>query len=122
MWNILVRRREGWSKKRSILSPRNWTMKLPVISTGLVLQLIMTKILNEEQAASRETQLALLHQRILACRLCEQQGYIPAARPLVNGRASDRMMVIGQAPGHRPLAKGGSLSAPAGSTLQKCLE
>jgi uracil-DNA glycosylase family 4 len=97
-------------------------MKLPVIITGLVLQLIMMKILNEEQAASRETQLALLHQRILACRLCEQQGYIPAARPLVNGRASDRMMVIGQAPGHRSVAKGRSFSGPGGSILQKWLE
>ncbi len=93
-----------------------------MIITGLVLQLIMTKILNEEQAASRETQLALLHQRILACRFCEQQGYIPAARPLVNGRASDRMMVIGQAPGHRSVAKGRSFSGPGGSILQKWLE
>src|SRR5260370_23477930 len=122
MWNILYRRREGWPNNRSILTPRNRTMNCAVILTGVVLQLIMTKILNEEQAASRETQLALLHQRILACRLCEQQGYIPAARPLVNGRASDRMMVIGQAPGHRSIAKGRSFSGPGGSILQKLLE
>jgi len=97
-------------------------MKLPAIIAGLVWQRILTKILNEEQDLSRETQLALLHQRILICRLCEQQGYIPVARPLVNGRASDRMMVIGQAPGHRSVAKGRSFSGPGGSILQKWLE
>src|SRR2546427_2352520 len=82
----------------------------------------MTKTLNEEQDVSREMQLAVLHQRILNCRLCEEHGYIPVARPLVSGRASDRMMVIGQAPGHRSVAKGRSFSGPGGSILQKWLE
>jgi uracil-DNA glycosylase family 4 len=70
----------------------------------------------------RQTALELLHRRILTCRLCEEQGYIKSARPLVNGRASDRMMVIGQAPGHRSVAKGRSFSGPGGSVLQKWLE
>ncbi|MBV9230051.1 MAG: uracil-DNA glycosylase [Chloroflexi bacterium] len=82
----------------------------------------MTKILNEEQDVSREAQLALLHQRILNCRLCQEHGYIPAAHPLVGGRASDRLMVIGQAPGHRSVAKGRSFSGPGGTILQKWLE
>ena len=70
----------------------------------------------------RQTALALLHRRILACRLCETQGYIATARPLVHGRAADRIMVIGQAPGHRSVAKGRSFSGPGGSVLQKWLE
>lgn len=70
----------------------------------------------------RQTALDLLHRRILACRLCETQGYIAAARPLVHGRAADRIMVIGQAPGHRSVAKGRSFSGPGGSVLQKWLE
>jgi uracil-DNA glycosylase family 4 len=70
----------------------------------------------------RQTALELLHRRILACRLCEEQGYIAAARPLVHGRASDRVMVIGQAPGHRSVAKGRSFSGPGGMVLQKWLE
>jgi uracil-DNA glycosylase family 4 len=96
----------------------------PAIIKDLAWQLIMTKISNEveEEGGGGEEALRLLHQRILACRLCEQQGYIPAARPLVNGRASDRMMVIGQAPGHRSVAKGQSFSGPGGSILQKWLE
>lgn len=82
----------------------------------------MTKILNEEQADSREMQIALLHQRILGCRLCQEHGYIREARPLASGRATDRMMVIGQAPGHRSVANGRSFSGPGGRILQKWLE
>lgn len=83
----------------------------------------MTKISNEEEKeVSRAEALRVLHQRILNCRLCEEHGYIPVARPLVHGRASDRMMVIGQAPGHRSVAKGRSFSGPGGSILQKWLE
>ncbi len=82
----------------------------------------MTKILNEEQAESRETQIALLQERILACRLCQEHGYIREARPLASGRASDRIMVIGQAPGQRSVANGRSFSGPGGRVLQKWLE
>ncbi len=92
-----------------------------MIIKDLAWQHIMTKTSNEVEEEGEEA-LRLLHQRILNCRLCEQQGYIPAARPLVNGRASDRMMVIGQAPGHRSVAKGRSFSGPGGSILQKWLE
>lgn len=70
----------------------------------------------------RETALATLQLRIRACRLCQDHGYIPIARPIVNGRASDRILVIGQAPGHRSVAKGRSFSGPGGSILQKWLE
>src|SRR5260370_29908423 len=47
---------------------------------------------------------------------------MPGAGPLVHGHASDRVMVIGQAPGHRSVAKGRSFSGPGGSILQKWLE
>jgi uracil-DNA glycosylase len=64
----------------------------------------------------------VLHQRILGCRLCQKHGHIPQARPLVSGRADDRLMVIGQAPGHRSVSKGRSFSGPGGSVLQRWLE
>ena len=70
----------------------------------------MMKILNEEQEIGRAEAIKALQQRILCCRLCEEHGYIPTARPLVGGRPGDRMMVIGQAPGHRSVAKGRSFS------------
>jgi len=75
-----------------------------------------------ERDQEREAALASLQQRIRACRLCQEAGYIPLARPLTNGRVSDRIMVIGQAPGHRSVAKGRSFSGPGGSILQKWLE
>ena len=70
----------------------------------------------------RATALALLHARIQNCRLCQEQGYIPAARPLVNGRSTDRVMVIGQAPGHRSVENGRSFSGSGGTLLQRWLE
>ncbi len=81
----------------------------------------MTKILSKVQV-SRAEAISALQQRILSCRLCEEHGYIPMARPLVGGRPGDRVMVIGQAPGHRSIAKGRSFSGPGGTTLQKWLE
>jgi uracil-DNA glycosylase len=72
--------------------------------------------------AARAVAIAALQQRILACRLCEQHGYIPAARPLTSGQDSDRVMVIGQAPGHRSVANGRSFSGPGGRVLQRWLE
>jgi uracil-DNA glycosylase family 4 len=82
----------------------------------------MTKILSEEQEISRVEALRVLQQRILSCRLCEEHGFIPMARPLIDGRPGDRVMVIGQAPGHRSVAKGRSFSGPSGTILQKWLE
>ncbi|MDQ2715419.1 MAG: uracil-DNA glycosylase [Chloroflexota bacterium] len=63
-----------------------------------------------------------MQQRILACRLCQEQGYIQQAQPIVSGRASDRVLVIGQAPGHRSVTKGVPFSGPGGGILQKWLE
>ncbi len=83
----------------------------------------MTKISSEDQETiDRAEAIRVLQQRILQCRLCEEHGYIPVARPLVGGRPGDRMMVIGQAPGHRSVAKGRSFSGPGGTILQKWLE
>jgi uracil-DNA glycosylase family 4 len=94
-----------------------------VIINDLAWQPIMTKISSEDQETiDRAEAIRVLQQRILQCRLCEEHGYIPVARPLVGGRPGDRMMVIGQAPGHRSVAKGRSFSGPGGTILQKWLE
>jgi uracil-DNA glycosylase family 4 len=70
----------------------------------------------------RSIEIARLQQRIKACRLCQQHGYIPVAHPIVSGRAGDRILVIGQAPGHRSTAKDVPFSGPGGRILQKWLE
>ena len=78
----------------------------------------MTTIASKDQEAA----ITALQQRIRSCRLCQDHGYIRVARPLVSGRATDRVLVIGQAPGHRSVAKGRSFSGPGGTILQKWLE
>src|SRR5258706_12474963 len=82
----------------------------------------MTKIFNDEQGTGRPDAIAALQQRIRSCRLCQEHGYIREAHPIVSGRAADRMLVIGQAPGHRSIAKDLPFSGPGGRILQKWLE
>jgi uracil-DNA glycosylase family 4 len=78
--------------------------------------------MNEQTEDERAVEIFALQERIRQCRLCQERGYIPLAQPLVNGRPDDRVMVIGQAPGHRSVARGRSFSGPGGSILQKWLE
>jgi len=93
-----------------------------MIINDLASRLIMTKILSNDLEISRQEAIKALQLRIRCCRLCQEHGYIPKARPLVGGRPDDRIMVIGQAPGHRSIAKGRSFSGPGGTILQKWLE
>jgi len=74
--------------------------------------------------SSRDQEAAItsLQQRILSCRLCQQHSYIPIAHPIVSGKASDRVLVIGQAPGHRSVTNNLPFSGPGGRILQKWLE
>ena len=81
----------------------------------------MTDVLEQAQE-QREAEVDALQERIRACRLCQQHGYIPVAYPIVSGRANDHILVIGQAPGHRSIAKDTPFSGPGGRILQKWLE
>lgn len=58
-----------------------------------------------------------LHQRILACRLCEEAGYIDRATPVVSDSLGGRMMLIGQAPGEVELAVRRPFMGKAGKEL-----
>jgi len=99
-------------------------------STGIWLEIIkaqaslfiLKKMLSEERTISRQEAIKELQQRIRCCRLCEEHGYIPKAQPLVSGHPDDRIMVVGQAPGHRSVVKGRSFSGPGGTILQQWLE
>src|SRR5579859_1425874 len=72
--------------------------------------------------AEPTAELDQLQQRIRSCRLCQEHGYIGIAHPIVSGRADDRIFIIGQAAGHRSVAKDRPFSGPAGQMLQKWLE
>jgi uracil-DNA glycosylase family 4 len=71
----------------------------------------------------RRSQRALerLHARIRACTKCVEAGYLPAAFPIVAGKASDRVMIIGQAPGAVELTTGLPFSGRAGTELRRWL-
>jgi uracil-DNA glycosylase family 4 len=62
-----------------------------------------------------------LHRRILACRACEAAGYIERAAPVVAGRAGNRMMLIGQAPGITELEIRRPFAGKAGKELFRWL-
>jgi uracil-DNA glycosylase len=71
--------------------------------------------------AKKTRALARLHSRIRACTKCVAAGYLPSAFPIVAGKASDRVMIIGQAPGAVELTTGLPFSGRAGAQLRRWL-
>jgi uracil-DNA glycosylase len=72
-------------------------------------------MINSERALVR------LHARIRACTKCVDAGYLRSTFPIVAGRASDRVMIIGQAPGAVELTTGLPFSGRAGAELRRWL-
>ena len=68
-----------------------------------------------------ERELRRLHAEIRACTRCADAGFIPRAFPVVAGRASDRVMIVGQAPGAVELTTGLPFSGRAGAELRRWL-
>ena len=62
-----------------------------------------------------------LQARIRACTKCVEAGYLPSAFPIVAGKASNRVMIIGQAPGAVELTTGMPFSGRAGAELRRWL-
>ncbi len=75
----------------------------------------------QETLQEREAQWKALVARVLACRLCEEHGYLRKADPVAGagGRVTDRVMVIGQAPGHRSVEQRMPFAGPGGKVLQR---
>lgn len=65
--------------------------------------------------------LARLHAEIRSCRACVAAGYLPQAVPIVAGKASDRVMIIGQAPGAIEVTTGIPFSGRAGDQMRRWL-
>ncbi len=66
-------------------------------------------------------QLARLHARIRACRKCVVVGLLPQAAPVIAGDLSDRVMIVGQAPGIVELTTRVPFSGRAGAELRRWL-
>jgi uracil-DNA glycosylase family 4 len=72
-------------------------------------------------ASRDERALARLHSQIRACTRCADAGFIPRAFPIVAGKISDRVMIVGQAPGAVELTTGLPFSGRAGAELRRWL-
>jgi uracil-DNA glycosylase len=75
----------------------------------------------EHSADDRQAALEAFRSRTLTCRRCVEAGHIPDARPIFSGRASDGLMVIGQAPGAVSDRMDHPFSGPAGKLLSDWL-
>lgn len=62
-----------------------------------------------------------LHARIRACTQCADAGFIPRAFPIVAGRLSDRIAIVGQAPGAVELMTGEPFTGRSGAMLRRWL-
>jgi uracil-DNA glycosylase len=63
-----------------------------------------------------------LHARIRACTKCVAAGYLDAAAPVVAGDITDRVMIVGQAPGIVERTTRTPFSGRAGAELRRWLE
>ena len=73
-------------------------------------------------ARNPDALLAIYQQRMATCTRCVLAGYIPEANPVFHGYASQRVMIIGQAPGPRAHATGIPWSGRSGEILRGWLE
>jgi len=95
-------------------------MPAPLTTNRVSISLIERLPERDETPEERQARLEALMQRVLACRLCQEQGYLRSANPVggARGRVTDRVMVIGQAPGHLSVERRLPFAGPGGRVLQ----
>lgn len=78
----------------------------------------------DQDRERRERLLKALHQETLACTRCVQAGYLSVANGVAGfrGRIGDRVMIVGQAPGHRSVERSEPFSGPSGRLLDSWLQ
>jgi uracil-DNA glycosylase len=74
-----------------------------------------------QRTAAEAARLRRLHARIRACTKCVEAGYLDAAAPVVAGRITDRVMIVGQAPGIVEVTTRTPFSGRAGAELRRWL-
>jgi uracil-DNA glycosylase family 4 len=77
--------------------------------------------LHPQRSASDAAKLKRLHARIRACTKCVAAGHLDAAAPVVAGSITDRVMIVGQAPGVVELTTRTPFSGRAGAELRRWL-
>jgi uracil-DNA glycosylase family 4 len=73
-------------------------------------------------AGNPDALLEAYQRRMATCTRCVRAGHIPEANPVFHGYASQRLMIIGQAPGPRAHATGVPWSGRSGEILRGWLE
>ncbi|MFI5271939.1 MAG: uracil-DNA glycosylase family protein [Ktedonobacterales bacterium] len=78
----------------------------------------------DEHRAERERMLDELHERIRTCTRCVVAGYLARNTSIAGfrGRVSDRIMLVGQAPGHLSVERGQPFAGPGGRMLDGWLQ
>jgi uracil-DNA glycosylase family 4 len=74
-----------------------------------------------QRSAADAAKLKRLHARIRACTQCVAAGYLDAAAPVVAGDITDRVMIVGQAPGVVEVTTRMPFSGRAGAELRRWL-
>ncbi len=74
---------------------------------------------DDADTTARQVALEALQARMRACQRCVLAGHIPSALPIFRGRATDEVMVIGQAPGALSDDRGVPVAGPSGRDLDR---
>ena len=77
--------------------------------------------LHQQRTPTDAAKLKRLHARIRACTKCVAAGYIEHAAPVVAGDITDRVMIVGQAPGVVEVVTRTPFSGRAGAELRRWL-
>ena len=78
----------------------------------------------EDDYERRTRQLAELHEETSRCQQCVIAGYLARANTIgaTRGRIGDRVMVVGQAPGHLSVERRMPFAGPGGAILDRWLQ
>ncbi len=77
--------------------------------------------LHPQRPAGDAARLRWLHARIRGCTKCVDAGYLASAAPVVAGNITDRVLIVGQAPGIVELTTRLPFSGRAGAELRRWL-
>ena len=104
---------------------RRTTPLSPVSSTSPPASILPPSPLPKEADYGRRArQLADLHDEIAVCQKCVVAGYLARADTVgaTRGRIGDRVMVVGQAPGHLSVERAMPFAGPGGVSLDRWLQ
>jgi uracil-DNA glycosylase family 4 len=80
------------------------------------------EVTRDSDLAVRTEALRRLEAQVLACRACEERGYIERACPLFHNLPTADIMLIGQAPGRLSCERRRHFAGPGGRTLRLWLQ